>query len=295
MKDMKQQTYRALVVDDEPAIREATVRALTAKSFSCESAADGAEALACYRKSRHDLVITDLRMPGMHRYALALELLKEEEPPHIVVLAAVAEPGLARDLFSRGVDDVINKPVDMRVFATKMASLFSRQKWREASQPRQKDAVPISGHTIVARIEHVLEQASTSVSPAIEQLFEAAAEMVSDPPATMSGYLERLFAEVGDGERRESERASLLATVTVVPLNGSWEPCGEPFKAVARDVSEGGLSLLHTRAVTAEYLALRWSTLGASGQQINLILEVHRCQPMGPFYEVAGRFATSAA
>jgi CheY-like chemotaxis protein len=295
MKDMEQQTYRALVVDDEPAIREATVRALTAKSFSCESAADGAEALACYRKSHHDLVITDLRMPGMHGYALALELLKEEEPPHIVVLAAVAEPSLARDLFSRGVDDVINKPVDMRVFATKMASLFSRQKWREASQPRQMDDVPISGHAVVARIEHVLEEASTFVSPEIEQLFEAAAERVADPPSAMGSYLEGLFAGVGDRERRESQRASLLATVTVVPLNAAREPCGEPFKAAARNVSEGGVSLLHTRAVTAEFLALRWNPLGASGQRINLVLEVHRCQPIGPFYEVAGRFATSTA
>jgi hypothetical protein len=99
---------------------------------------------------------------------------------------------------------------------------------------------------------------------------------------------------LGDGERRESQRASLLATVTVVPLNAAREPCGEPFKAAARDVSEGGLSLLHTRAVTAEFLALRWSTLGASSRQVNLVLEVHRCQPMGPFYEVAGRFAMSA-
>jgi CheY-like chemotaxis protein len=74
MIDMKQQIYRALVVDDEPAVREATVRALTAEAFWCESAADGAEALACFRKSRHDLVITDLRMPGMQGYALALEV-----------------------------------------------------------------------------------------------------------------------------------------------------------------------------------------------------------------------------
>lgn len=290
---MEQQIYRALIVDDEPAVREATVRALTAEAFWCESAGDGVEALACYRKSRHDLVVTDLRMPGMHGYALALELLKDAEPPRIVVLTAIAEPTLTRDLFSRGVDDVINKPMDVRVFATKMAALFHREKWREALQRQQKETAPISGHALLARIEHILERASRSVSPALEQLFEAAAEQVAEPPAMMVSYLERMFAE-GEGERRESARASLLATVIVVPLSASHEPCGQPFKAAARDVSEGGLSLLHTRAVTAECLALRWTALGSPGQYVTLVLEVHRCQPMGPFYEVAGRFVTAA-
>jgi hypothetical protein len=171
-----------------------------------------------------------------------------------------------------------------------MASQFHQETRREELQLRQGDAAPISGHSVIARIELLLERASMLVTPAIDELFDAAADQVAGPPATMGSYLERMFADADDGERRESERASLLATVTAIPLSGSGEPCGEPFKAAARDVSEGGLSLLHTRAVTSEFLAVRWSPLGASGHHVNLVLEVHRCQPMGPFYEVAGRF-----
>jgi hypothetical protein len=175
-----------------------------------------------------------------------------------------------------------------------MASLFHQETLHEELQLRQGAAAPSSAHSVIARIELVLKRASTPVTPGIERLFDAAADQVAGPPATIVSYLERMFADADDGERREFERASLLATVIAIPLSGSGEPCGEPFKAAARDVSEGGLSLLHTRAVTSELLAVRWSPLGASGHHINLVLEVHRCQPMGPFYEVAGRFAEPA-
>jgi CheY-like chemotaxis protein len=296
---MEQRIYRALVVDDEPALREATARALSAESFWCDTASDGREALERYRESRHDLVVTDLRMPGMHGYALAIELLKDEHPPRIVVLTAIAEPSLVRDLFSRGVDDVVSKPVDVRVFATKMASLFERATWRESLLARERHAgpmAPASGHTLVAHIEHTLDQASKPVSAELEKLFQAAATEVSEPPAAMITYLERMFdGAAGEGDRRQSERASLLATITAIPLNGEFVPCGEPFKGAARDASEGGLSLLHTRAIPAEFLALRWTSLGAPGRQINLVMQIQRCQPMGPFYEVAGKFVSPTA
>jgi hypothetical protein len=107
----------------------------------------------------------------------------------------------------------------------------------------------------------------------------------------MVSFLERACEAIDDDdERRRSERASLLATVLAIPLSHTMQPCGEPFKAAARDASAGGMSLLHTRAVTAEMLALRWQNLAAPGHPINLVLRVQRCQPMGPFYEVAGDF-----
>jgi CheY-like chemotaxis protein len=287
----EQRIYRALIVDDEPAAREATARAMADASFWCDTAADGAEALAKYRESRHDLVVTDLRMPGMHGYALTVELLKDAQPPRIVVLTGLAEPNLVKDLYSRGVDDVVSKPVDVRVFATKMASIFERNKWRESFIAAQQALPPTSGHSLVAHIEHMLDRESAPVPEQLEKLFQTASTEVSDPPQAMITFLERMFdSPDGQGDRRRTQRASLLATITAIPLSPSFEPCGEPFKAAARDASEGGISLLHTRAVTATHLALRWQSLAAPARQINMLLHVDRCHPMGPFYEVAGQF-----
>jgi CheY-like chemotaxis protein len=289
---MEKQIYRALVVDDDQAVREATARAMSAESFWCDTAGDGQEALKKYRESRHDLVVTDLRMPRMHGYALTVELLKDAQRPRIVVLTGLAEPGLVKDLITRGVDDVVSKPVDVRVFAIKMASIFERDNWRESYQAvQERCAGPPTGHSLVAHIEHALERSATRVSPRIEELFAAVDELACEPPQAMISYLERMFmGTAGDGDRRKQPRASLLATLTVVPLGPNFEPSGEPFKAAARDASEGGLSMLHTRAVRAEHLALRWESLASVGRRITLVLRVDRCQPLGPFYEVAGEF-----
>lgn len=288
---MDRQTYRALVVDDDQPVREATARAMSEQSFWCDTACDGAEALEKFRQGPHDLVVTDLRMPGMHGYALTCELLKGPQPPRIVVLTGLAEPSLVKDLYCRGVDDVVNKPVDVQVFAMKMASIFHRQEWRELFVASQHAQEPESGHTLIATVEHRLERQSTPASPQLEELFNAAAATASDPPQAMVAYLERLFDGADGEDRRHSERGSLLATVMAIPLTKSLEPCGEPFKAAARDASEGGISLLHTRAITAQNLALRWHSLASPGRQIDVVMQVNRCQPMGPFYEIAGEFA----
>jgi hypothetical protein len=140
-----------------------------------------------------------------------------------------------------------------------------------------------------------LQRAATRVSPRIEELLDAAEQADADPPQAMIKFMERMFADVqGAGERRRTPRASLLATLTAVPLGPNFEPCGEPFRAAARDASEGGLSLLHTRAIVAEYIALRWQSLALPGRRITLVLRVDRCQPLGPFYEVAGEFVPPA-
>jgi DNA-binding response OmpR family regulator len=288
---MQQRIYRALIVDDEEAICEAIARAMGARSFWCETASDGLEALQKYRQSRHDLVVTDLRMPRMHGYALTLELLKDAQPPQIVVLTGVAEPMLVKDLLSRGVNDVVSKPFDARVLATKMSAIFEKQAWRDEMVAANRDYHAGAGHTLIAKIESGLELHQMGVAESLEMVFQTAHDELAEPPQAMLNFLERNFEEPGAiGERRKTDRVSLLATVVAVPVNRKFEPVGEAFKAAARDVSQGGMSMLHTRAVTSEYLALRWQSLASKNSFIKVVMKLCRCRPMGPFYEVAGEF-----
>jgi DNA-binding response OmpR family regulator len=293
---MPETDFRALIVDPDFSLRIAAAQALAAYGFTCDVATDGRDALGKFHLQRHDLVVTELRMPGMHGYALALELLRAAAPPRIVVLTEVVEPSLIKDLYSRGVDDVITKPIDLRVFAAKVASLLLKQQWRESLLETQHSLQPATGHTLIAEIEHTLAASSQRAPARFEELFQAAL-ITSEPPQGMVSYLERQCEGVDDDDddRRHNARASLLATVLAIPLSKTLEPCGDPFKAAARDASTGGLSLLHTRAVTAGHLALRWQSLASPGRQIDLVMRVHRCQPMGPFYEVAGEFVSQGS
>ena len=146
-----------------------------------------------------------------------------------------------------------------------------------------------SAHALIAQIEQAIEQYNEEVGPRLEALFEAAESVAPDPPPGMLSYLERKGVPTTTNRRRK-ERATLLARVIAIPLSSNGEPRGEPFKAIARDASEGGLCLLYTRAVTADRLALRWQELAAARRTITVLLRVVRCGPMGPFYELGGVF-----
>jgi signal transduction histidine kinase len=76
---------RVLLVDDEAGIRKVLGISLTDMGYAVETAADGAEALDLYRKSRPPIVLTDIKMPGMDGIEL-LHALKSEDPDTEVIM-----------------------------------------------------------------------------------------------------------------------------------------------------------------------------------------------------------------
>jgi two-component system response regulator AtoC len=70
---------RILVVDDEEPIRRALLRFLHRRGHLVDVAADGSEALRLIRGGGHDVILTDLRMPGMGG-ELLLDTLRERDP-----------------------------------------------------------------------------------------------------------------------------------------------------------------------------------------------------------------------
>ena len=82
--------HRILVVDDEDNLRDVLVEVLKRDGHEVDSAADGAEALRRLEESRYDLVVTDLRMPGIEGPALyqALRQRHSANPPHVIFMSA---------------------------------------------------------------------------------------------------------------------------------------------------------------------------------------------------------------
>ena len=288
---MGQQIYRALVVDDEPMVREATVRAMSPQSFCCDTAGDGSEGLQAYKKKRHDLVVTDLRMPKKHGHSFILELLHEQQPPRIVVLTGVADPRLTKDLLSRGVLDIVHKPVDYSVFATKMLAIFEKQAWSNALCRADSSQASTGGHQLVTKIEQALELFSLCIPRDLEQSLAAGTHLLNDPSEAAVQFMKRLLSKRGNlSDRRRDQRISLLSTVVVVPVNKDFQVRGEAVKMIFCNVSETGACLLHSRAVDAKYLALRWRSSASPNCFIQVVMQVIRCAPLGPFYEIAGQF-----
>jgi DNA-binding response OmpR family regulator len=81
-------TYRILVVEDEPLIRDLLIRALELRGHRVVTCGDGEEALLKIGGTRFDVVITDFRMPRMTGLALIRTLKARPERMPIVLMSS---------------------------------------------------------------------------------------------------------------------------------------------------------------------------------------------------------------
>ncbi len=82
----------ALVVDDDPHIRDLVARVLRRHGYDVRTAADGTEALAEVARDVPAVVVSDLVMPGMSGLELAGRLRAAAVPLPVVLFSASADP-----------------------------------------------------------------------------------------------------------------------------------------------------------------------------------------------------------
>jgi two-component system NtrC family response regulator len=104
---------RILVVDDDESLRWVTQAQLQQSGYDVAAAAEGKAALESIRQAPPELVITDLKMPGMSGLEL-LRTIREEYPEIIVIMVtAFGSVETAVEAMKAGAYDYITKPVNM--------------------------------------------------------------------------------------------------------------------------------------------------------------------------------------
>src|SRR2546428_13102525 len=108
-----------LVVDDEPKIVQIARDYLQRAGFSVVSASDGTGALATARAAKPDLIVLDLKLPGMDGLDVAPELRKASTVPIIMLTARVDKPDklIGREL---GAADYMTKPCSPKKLAARI-------------------------------------------------------------------------------------------------------------------------------------------------------------------------------
>ena len=100
-----------LIIEDEPGMRSFLVDALEGADLSVDEADNGNAGLAAARKKDYDLVLTDLKMPGLSGLDLVKALRGLEDPPEVVVLTAYGTVSDAVEAMKSGALDFMEKPV----------------------------------------------------------------------------------------------------------------------------------------------------------------------------------------
>lgn len=118
---------RVLVVDDEDGIRELVGGYLRAEGFVVDEAADGEHALARFRSDRPDLVVLDLRLPGISGLDVLREIRRESNV-YVVVLSARAEEADKLVGLELGADDYVTKPFSPRELVARVRAVLRRQR-----------------------------------------------------------------------------------------------------------------------------------------------------------------------
>lgn len=90
-------------------------------------------------------------------------------------------------------------------------------------------------------------------------------------------------------ERRSHPRHAATVPLVVTPLDDQLRAAGESFDGTLRDISVSGLSFLISRAIDARWLLIKLQIPGGGVRHVHL--EVARCDAVGRFYVVGGRFA----
>ena len=101
-----------LIVDDEDIVRESLMHWFLEDSYEVECAADAEIALRMFQKKKYDLLLVDMKMPGMSGLELLAKLKAIDEEVVIIIITAFASVPTAIKALKDGATDYITKPVD---------------------------------------------------------------------------------------------------------------------------------------------------------------------------------------
>jgi DNA-binding NtrC family response regulator len=158
-----------LVVDDEHNARQALVELLTDEGYEAESASDGKRALELITELEPEVVLTDLKMPGLDGIGL-LRRGKELAPTTaFVVMTAFGTIDTAVEAIKLGAENYLTKPIDVSALSALVARAMEKAKLSaETAQLRRRlderltfDNI-VGDHPSMQRLFKLLAQAARS-------------------------------------------------------------------------------------------------------------------------------------
>ena len=121
---------RIMIIEDDEAMRSLLEDFFEEEGFETDSASNGADALRILSKDPLDLIVTDIRMPGLTGLDILprLRRLKPETP--IIVMTAFGSEDVRRRSLERGATTYLEKPIHLSQLRTLIHEMISEKEKR---------------------------------------------------------------------------------------------------------------------------------------------------------------------
>ncbi|MFA5928569.1 MAG: response regulator [Candidatus Margulisiibacteriota bacterium] len=152
-----------LIVDDEQSVRE-SLKLLLEDDYKIFTASNGEDGLLCIKQENVDLVLLDIRMPGISGLEVLAEIEKLYPLLEVIMVTATTEVDVAVESIHRGARNYITKPFDLMTL-TSMIDKALQNRSKRLSQ------LQYSEHSVLAPLLNIPSMAvvQTAVGHAIEE------------------------------------------------------------------------------------------------------------------------------
>ena len=209
---MSDPQYKILLIDDEEVVLDSCVRMLRTGNYDTATANDGIKGVALAKEFHPDLVIVDLKMPGISGLEV-LERVHEFDPTIVsIMLTGFATVGSAVDAMKKGACDFLPKPITPDEFRLVVTRALERRRLILETQALRREKEMLR-EQFAAIVSHELK----SPLGAMQQNLFVLAEELSD--------------KLNDEQRHRMERMKVRVT-DLMKLIQTW------LRLISADISK---------------------------------------------------------
>jgi two-component system, OmpR family, alkaline phosphatase synthesis response regulator PhoP len=151
-------SYKILLVDDEPDILEFISYNLKKEGFQVITSQNGSEAIAIAKKELPHLIVLDVMMPEMDGIETCEEIKRIPELKKTIVafLTARSEDYSQIAGFDAGADDSISKPIKPKVLISRVKALLKRYNPEQSTSNERKSDIIKIGDLVIDREKYII-------------------------------------------------------------------------------------------------------------------------------------------
>lgn len=131
--------FNVLIVDDEIDFMETLIKRMKKRDVNIDGVGSGAEALEALDQTRIDLVVLDVRMPGMDGLE-TLKRIKERHPLiEVIMLTGTADVDTAVQGMELGAFDYLMKPMDIDELLYTLEDAYLQKTLKEKGKEKEEE------------------------------------------------------------------------------------------------------------------------------------------------------------